>query len=307
MNTDDTDPFIETLEQHQAAVEAGDATKADRLAMAAMVQAMEHADEHPSDWLQMMEQVREHEARGDWRAAEQGLLAVLTKVEGENEPLNVWKAHTDLASLYRVTGDAGRELQHDRLALEAARAAGMRPTLAASLWSLAYSELAAGNPDAAIALTTEGIELTEAEPLFRLELARNLIARALCRRSLGDLAQAEQDLAAAEPILAPMLGAKALSGYALAYASLLETRALIHTSRNEPHEAADLFGQAIEMRRSAAVNSWADPPRMWRGLASALVRYAECLRAAGRDDEAGAAQQEREAILDQLGPHRPPA
>jgi ATP/maltotriose-dependent transcriptional regulator MalT len=198
-----------------------------------------------------------------------------------NPAMLVW-AHSALARARLTAGDVTAALRH---AAEAAELTSSPGFYAAGQpgWCLGAARTAAGNPEAAVPLMLDalgGAQLTRILPADRPAAAADLVEAQLAR---GDLAAAEEALAAGE-------AASARAGTAWSAALTGIARAAVALARPDRDRAV----AAAAAAREAAT----DAP-----LASALARLAEgrALAAAGRRRAAIEALAAAESALHRFG------
>jgi tetratricopeptide (TPR) repeat protein len=301
MDTHQQSEFVRLLQAFQEAQASGDIPAAESLGAQCLAFAAEDAARHPTEALRLMGEADEYESTANWEHAEATRRCVLALAENEGHQAKISKAHGDLGNLFELLGRSDQALREFQAAVAAARKFDLALLLQTALGQLARCYLSRGDAPAAFAAADEAVRIAPAEPECNLSRARALLARTRCLVELGRTPEAQRDLDASWPVLAPLAEAGMLAGVQSSLASWWEISARIKCEANDFAGAAQALGKAVEYRRIVASLPQLAGPYKFHWLTRTLQEYSAALAAAGEAAAAAEAGRESRELRRRIG------
>jgi tetratricopeptide (TPR) repeat protein len=241
--------FEQTITSYAEAAEAGNAEKAQRVAMEALIMAAEEATRNPTPSLLLKQEAADCETKGDWAGAEEAYRKVLALEESTGNFGLIAKAHMDLSKTLRMVGRLAEARQFAENATECARKAQCFPVLVMALEHLVSCAEEKGDTETAIAAASEMVQVIEPRRLYDSMRARALVHRARCRIAKNDLENASADLASSWEFLnSPSVSSKMI-GPNGTRAGWWEVKSRVLESQGALKDAQEAMAEAIEIRR----------------------------------------------------------
>lgn len=288
----------ELMQAYQEALEKGETQAIESAAMAFFDYASEHGVMEPSQDLLWKQKAHEHEAVGEWDEAEAAYCRCLVLAQEQDQPGMVFKANSDLSRLYAFLGRKERALESAEAALEAARVSDMKPLIGMALENCTFCLLNQENIVRALETTEELVQMLSAsfDKAYDTQKARALVLRARCWVELRQTAQAEQDLAAALPLLDHLSGVAFLAGVQSGLAHFWEVTARCTFLRPDLNASVAAWQKAVEYRRVVSESDHLEGPYKYAALARSLRKWGKALLSIGDNVGSHQALQESQSI-----------
>jgi hypothetical protein len=294
------DAFEQLLNEYQRAVENDQLSEAEAIAMQAILWASENADALDDQERDRLQIAASYEESRDWRGLEEHYRRSIDRAA--DQPLELWKAHSDLSRLFHLIGHREAELEHERLAVQAARRFETTDTvLIIALQGLTAAALSCGLVSEARSAVEEALGVLPREKMYDLILAQCLVLRAACACDDGDVDAAECDLNEAERRLERQTEMDFAAGVHACVARWWSVRAKICAQRGHAAKSTSAWRRAVASRRHVAGLPHTATAYAQNALALALWDQAEAAQAANLVDEAQTAAAESRALREQLG------
>ena len=295
------DKLIQRVQSFHAAMERGDVTQAEAIAVECLVQATAEAEKNPSEEVRLAVEAGEHEDAGRWEQAKATHRQRLALAEADGHVAMLFKPHYDLSNLFAICGPAASALHEAQKALEVARKADMPPLLLMALESVFWCHVRQGDLMAATTTAAEAVGIVPGEKMYDLARARTLLMRAWCRLEERQVSQAQQDLQVAWELLSPQASATIMAGVQSSLARWWEITARSRTHSKDLAGAAQAMGQAVEFRRTVSHLPQLGNLHKSYSLANTLQQYQVTLLAIGEVEAASRASEESREIQARIG------
>lgn len=297
------DAFANALERYQAAFGSQDIDEAEGAIDDIFALAEAFADENPSEDLKLMLQASDCEERGDWVGAEAAYRALLDLPNVD--PLGIHRAHVSLYSHFKLLGRDADAFEHARLASLAARQTDFGIIKTLSLWRDARCALDRGELPVAESAIAEAFTIVDQDKVANQLRAKLLIVRAETAVARGRLSAAETDLQEAMELLHPMSAMAMAGGIHSDLADGWSVTSRVRAARSDMCGAVEAAAKAVAAHRHLAALPHLAGVHTRVALAAALKNLADALNADGLRQEAQAALQEHDAIIDEAKIPRP--
>ena len=204
--TPDETPLDESagplFEKYHRAVDERDFDSATEAVEDIFAMAMKWCEENPSPELDLTNAAGEFEECGDWRSAESMYKRILSLPD--TGPLTEYKAHADLAGLYRLLHRDADALDHARKATAAARRDDVPMVTLMALRNEARCLIGCGLISEAHELVSEAIPIIDDDEMYSQMRASFLTLRAECMLQNASMTEAQSDLEETYRLLEPL-------------------------------------------------------------------------------------------------------
>jgi DNA-binding CsgD family transcriptional regulator len=235
-------------------------------------------------WLAIAEVYLDLYAQADTHATR---ALTLARASGRGDPLH--RLYPVLPRVWYVRGKLAAASELLDGAIEAGRLLGSPPALAGNLFNRSVVALAAGDPELALAMAEEGVELTD-------QLDEGFVAAWAAARLAAVLLETRQPEEAVEVLLSRAGGEELAlipGGWRSYFLELLTRCWLALDRRGEAGRAARLAEKTAAAVRLPLARAWAD-----RALAAVALRDGDAARAAERALVSAAAAREAGAPIE---------
>ena len=296
----DSVQFIGQLfDRYQRAVEEGNTEDATEALGEILALAQQWCEEHPSPDMILNVAAGESEERADWAAAESAYQQILSLPD--LEPAIEYRAHGNLASLYRLLGRESDALDHARRATVATRRSELEMLLCMALQGEAGCLIESGQVAEACEVIQEATSWLEDDSTYDQIRANTLTLRAKCAIHTNSLDEAKRDLQQAYRLLEPLAEFEFAAGARADLAHWWSVTARLRTATNDLEEAVDAWQKAVTLSRNVAAQPHADSVHSEAAVARMLKGLADALESCGRGEQAGSARQQEQQIVERLG------
>jgi tetratricopeptide (TPR) repeat protein len=293
------EPFGKLMQQYQRAVENRDFDDASGAVHDIFALAEEWSEENPSPDFELTIAAGAFEERADWGAAESAYNQILCL--SDLEPATEYKAHSNLASLFRLLGRNLDALGHARCATAAARRVDLSILLAMALKGETRCLIRCGEIAEAVNVIAEAISAIDDDTMCNQMCASLLTLRAECAIRNGAIAEAEGDLDEAFSLLEPMAGMDIAAGVHSDLSHWWSVTARLRAKHDDRDGTISAWQKAVLTAKHVASLPHADNVYTKAAVANILKGLADALLLCGRPDDAAAAIDERNAILYNIG------
>ena len=301
--SDDPDnEFVELMQRHQEAVQAGQMHEADAAIQELFEIAGRMVVENPRPEWAFEEEARNHEAAGNWQAAEVAYRKALTITDAACDAVWQFQAHRNLSRLYRLLGRLDVALVQSRLATQHARRTDISMLLTGTLQMEAFLALEYSRVgDALTAIQEALLNIENDHPQDVVSLGRCLVLRAECHRRTGNVEQANADLETAMKQFQPLEAMEFAGGVHSGIAEWWTINARLLTDLKECNDALHAWRRAVAGSRHVANLPHCKDPYSDNKLAILLWEYGNALSAAGCTQESAEAIAESAELRNKIG------
>lgn len=269
------DAFISMVSEATPVFESGNISRIQSFVKTIMQVVSLESDLDASQELKLCSDAHTILTQGDWLTAENLHRERLTLPEVIENPMWVFKVHSDLCHLYAYVGNNYRALEEAELGLKAARTSPMVPVLCMAFSDTINSYLTISNPIDALKYSEELMGLLAGNNKQNIQTAMAYTLNARCNAQLGEVARAKQDLESAWIILSPLAGARILAGNQSKLAYYWEVTAQLRTMENDHHGAIEAYIKAVDHRQAVTESPYLSGPYYILRLVKTLEKLEE--------------------------------
>lgn len=291
--------FEKALQELRNALDSEDAGNAAVAACKVFELSAEMCDENPTPESTLTEAARQYEERGDWCSAESSYQRILDLPN--IGPMDRWRAHSNLARLYRLLNRESEALEQVRHASQAIRCESLPILLAGSLEAEAWELMRREDTAAASIVISEALAVIEGDKMYNQMRASLLTVRAASEISNQALSDAERDLEQAHSLIQPLAKMDFAAGVQSDIAVWWSVVASLHSARNEPDQAISAWQNAVNISKHVASLPQVDSVYPKRSVAMMLKGLANALLSGDRAVDATKALGELKEILANIG------
>jgi tetratricopeptide (TPR) repeat protein len=288
------------LTDYEQAVNAGDTSKSDEVAVQFFAHASNHAKQRPSRWLDCANRANLAMSTANWSDAERWYREALAAAI-EKEGLSISKAYGDLSKFLSFVGRDSEALAAAEAGVESVLKLDIIPVVAMALATKTAVLVKLRRYAEAIEIVEQSLQYIPDRPVLALMRCRAIVQRAGCFVELGQHQDAQKDLVTAWPVLSDQANSAISAGGRSGLASWYRIEAKIFASQSDFTKAAESMSYAVHHMRAVNAMSQMASPYTQTGLAESLEAYANILRLAEMDSMADAAALESRQILEAIG------
>jgi tetratricopeptide (TPR) repeat protein len=287
------------IADYERAVQQGHNDEAATAADALFAHVSDWCDEHPSPDLELSLAAAEFAERGDWEAAEASYHQILALPD--LDPAVAYRAHSDLARLYRLLQRQDQALRQARRAEAAARQTQLPVLVSVALHEEARCLLGCSRVAEAEEAIRAAIAGLDDDAVYNHLRARMQTLAAECAMLRGAAVEAEAELDAARRMLEPLADIEIAAGIQSDLARWWSVTAQLKSHGNDIDGTIAAWEQAVRRSKGVAALPHAQDVFSQAVVAQMLAGFARALRAADRADDAARAVSQRRELLARIG------